>query len=212
MALQKQSENVEAFRGLIECCYALKRPEDVKRYLDQGLKVNPNNPWLREQSIAYDLTFGDPSKAVISREEIAKKNPESLGAQIAYAAAEWQVAQFYVQKAKPEESRDHTAKARDAFGRVVAKWPDDRLAYAYLADICTASNDFAGGEKFLKDLTARKAWSDLPEAFVLLGDYYFRFGKNEQADAAFAEGLAKLGNSKDEGVNLDTRRKVASFY
>jgi tetratricopeptide (TPR) repeat protein len=212
MALQNQSENLEAFRGLIECSYLLNKKDDAWQYIQKGLKVNPNDPYLREQEMAYQMSFGDAEKAVQKRQELATLNPDKVGPQVAYGAAEWQVAQQAAQKNKPDEYKAHTEKARRIFTSVTTRWPDDRLAYAYLADIATATNDFANGEKALKELAAREKWKDSPDPQLLLGDYYFRFGKFDEAEKAYNDALTKAPSIKDVAAVNDMRRKVATFF
>lgn len=210
IALEKQPENIEAYRGLIECYYSLKKPEEARRYIDGGLKVLPDNPWLREQQIAYYLNYDDPAKALAPREKAAQNNPESLGAQLAFAATQWQVGQHFAQKGKTDPAKEFADKARQTFAAIVEKWPDDRLAYAYLADIATYSNDFAAGEAVLKQLASRDKWKTQSEAYVLLADYYFRFGKAEQAEAAYEQALGKLTSQTDPSA-IEVEQKAAAF-
>src|SRR5258706_13275471 len=118
----------------------------------------------------------------------------------------WQVGQQYIQKNKPEDSKKYIADARDLFNAIVVKWPDDKLAYAYLADMATMQRDLAAGEKPLKDLVAREKYKDSAEPSVLLAEYYVRFGKLDDAEAAYKVALAKSKNSPE------MQRKVALFY
>lgn len=211
MALQKQSENIEAYRGLIECNYGLKKPEEAKRFLEAGLKVNPGDAGLAEQKVYWELSYGDPTKALASRQDSADRNPESLGAQLAFGAAQWQVAQHLENKGKSVEAKGVAAQARDTFTKVIAKWPEDRFAYAYLADIATYSNDFAAGEKALQAFAAQEKFKDGVDPSVLLAEYYFRFGKVDLAEGAYDTVIEKLKN-KTGDVVIDTVRKASSFF
>ncbi len=211
MALQKQSENLEAYRGLIECYYQLKKPEDAKRFIDAGLKVNPGDTLLAEQRIGWELNYGDPTKALASRQDSAERNPQALGAQLALGAAQWQVAQHLENKGKSVEAKGFAAKSRDTFTNVIAQWPDDRYAYAYLADIATYSNDFAAGEKALQTFAARDNWKDKVDPSVLLAEYYYRFGKFDLAENAYGTVIERL-KDKTDAVTIDTMRKAASFF
>ena len=209
-ALEKQTENIEAYRGVIECYYSLKKQAEAWRYIQQGLKVLPGNGWLREQEIAYFLNYGDPLKALQSRKAAATDNPESLGARLAYGAAQWQVAQQFASKEKVKEAQQGADEAKETFNAIVAKWPDDRLAYAYLADIATYKQDFAGGEKSLKDLAARESSKEVPDATVLLADYYARFNKVDLAEASYDAALAKV-KSRTDATGVEIAQKMAAF-
>ena len=211
MALQKQSENIEAYRGLIECNYQLKKPEEAKRFIDAGLNVNPGNAWLTEQRTAWELNYGDPTKALESRKLTATQNADSLGAQLAFGAAQWQVAQHLENKSKSAEAKVFAAQSRETFTAIVAKWPDDRFAYAYLADIATYANDFPAGEKLLQQFAARDQWKDIADPSILLGDYYFRFGKSDLAEKAYLDGLSRL-KVKNDAAALEVERKAAAFF
>lgn len=211
MALQKQSENLEAFRGLIECNYQLKKPEEAKRFIEAGLRVNPSDSGLAEQKIAWELNYGDPTKALSSREDSAQRNPESLGAQLAYGAAQWQVAQHLELKGKPADAKAFAAKSRDTFTNIIIKWPDDRFAYAYLADIATYSSDFAAGEKALKAFAERDKWKDSVDPSMLLAEYYYRFGKVDLAETNYDVVVDRL-KGKTDAVSIDNIRKASSFY
>ncbi len=211
MALQKQSENLEAYRGLIECNYQLKKPEEAKRLIESGLKVNPSDSWLAEQKIAWELNYGDPTKALSSRQDSAQRNPESLGAQLAYGAAQWQVAQHLELKSKPADAKVFAAKSRDTFTNIITKWPDDRFAYAYLADIATYSSDFVAGEKALKTFAERDKWKDTVDPSMLLAEYYYRFGKADLAETNYDFVVDRL-KGKTDAVSIDNIRKASSFY
>ena len=210
-ALQKQSENFEAYRGLIECYFEMKKPEEAKRYIEAGLKTLPDNSWLKEQQIGWELSYGDPTKALAARQATADRLADSLGAQLANGAALWQVAQYYTQKNKPEEARKYVQLALDKLTAVIVKWPDDKITYAYLADIYIFKKDFAGGEKLLKDFTAREKVKSLPDGSMMLGDLYARFGKIDLAGAAYTDALSKVPNRTD-AAGVEMARKIASFF
>ena len=209
-ALQKQSENFEAYRGLIECYYELRKPDEAKRYIESGLKVLPGNPWLTEQHIAYDLNYGDPTKALAARQAAADLNPDSLGAQLANGAALWQVAQYEASKNRPEDSKKHLQAALDKMTAINTRWPDERIPYAYLADIYIFKGDFATGEKTLKDYAAREVAKDSPDSSMMLADLYARFGKMDLAEAAYDSALGKVKNPTAP-PSIELVRKVAGF-
>jgi tetratricopeptide (TPR) repeat protein len=212
MALSKQGENLEAYRGLIECFYELKKPEEAIRYIEQGLKILPDNPWLSEQRIAWLLNWSpDPTKALEPRKAAADKNPESLGAQLVYGASQWQVAQHFANKGQSAEAAKYVEAARKTLEAVIAKWPDERIAYAYLADMAIYTSDFAGGEKILQAYAALPSTKDSPDAKLMLADFYARFGKSDLAAPAYDQVLSNL-RSRTDPAGIDMARRIAGFY
>ena len=72
--LEKQAQNVEAYRGLVDCFYALSRPEEAKKAIDHGRTVLPNNETLREMALLHETNYGDPLKVLTDREQILDRN------------------------------------------------------------------------------------------------------------------------------------------
>ena len=98
-------------------------------------------------------------------------------------------------------------KAHDGFAAILAKWPgQSELAYAYFADICTQTSDFASGEKALKEFRASTKWKDSPKPSVLLAEYYARSAKPELAEASFKEAMTLSHDAPD------VRAKLSHFY
>jgi tetratricopeptide (TPR) repeat protein len=214
-ALEKQSESIEALRGLIECHYAIGQPQEANRYIEAGLKFHPDDQYLREQRVTHDLNFGTAEQigaALAARAEAARRQPELVAPQLAYGAAEWHVAQLLFRAGKTAEAQPHVQKALDVFTAAKNKWPDERMPYAYLADVAAATNDFAAGEKALQELAARDKWYDSPDPSVLLGDYYARFGRASLMEAAYRAAQVKLEHAKSDSATNEVRRKVAAFF
>ena len=211
IALQKQSENMEAFRGLVECYYGMKKPIEAMSAIKEALDRSPGDNYFREQQIGWELNYGDPTKALEYRKGTAERTPDSLGAQLAYAAAQWQVANYFMGKNNIPNFEKYRDAAKGKFREIITKWPDERLAYAYMADISTNLGDFEGGEKVLKELAARDKWKDRSEGKLMLGDYFARFNKVKEAEEYYVDGIAKLENKKD-AASIDVIRKIAAFY
>ena len=68
-ALERISSSPEAFRGIIDCYYAMGRPAEAKSYIDRARRALPQNQQFQELEINHDMAFGDPSKAIAPREE-----------------------------------------------------------------------------------------------------------------------------------------------
>jgi len=207
-ALQKQNGNVDAFRGIIECYYAMGMPDDACRYIKEGLRGQPDNGYFQEQEIVYQLNYGDPSKAVPYRVRQRDANVDSLDAWLNLIAAYFQVAQVALNPSapNPQAAGDALRLARDACAEAVKKWPDERIVYGWQADVAVLANSYADGVNALQDLSRRPSQKDTPEAMLMLANYYQRFGKIAEAEETFKTVLART--EKNEGVIS----QMAVFY
>src|SRR5207247_4458727 len=123
-ALQRQSDNAAAFRGAIQCCYALDRKEEAKRLIDQGRSVLPENQQLRELELTHEIHYGEPEKILATVEDDLAKHPEDRNT-LARAARAYLAAGNRRLKSKPDDSADAMAflsKARELFSQGIAKW------------------------------------------------------------------------------------------
>lgn len=207
-ALERQSGNVEALRGLVNSYLSMSppRPDDAMTYIKKGRDLFPGDPWFKEKEVAWLLAYA-PDQAIAPREKEAKANPDEIGPQIALYAAYYELGKQKTQKGKYEEAKAPLQKAHDGFAAILAKWPGESdLAYAYFADICTDVGDFTGGEKALKDLAASPKFKGQPKPAMLLAEYYARAGKNDLAEAAYKDALALSHDAPD------VRAKLSRFY
>ena len=206
-ALEKQSDSVDAFRGIISCCYALNRPADAKRYIDQARRARPNNPEFKEVEIQYELNYGDPELAIPAREETARKAPDKpnnilqLG-QVYLASARARMAKAPDPNHPPAEM---FAKAKATFRSGMTKWPDEIAFYAYYAETGARSGDVGDSEAVLKELATRPLWKDKPEPQSLLGEFYAVAHRPAEAEVVF-RGLA----DKDP-TNADVQIRLANL-
>jgi len=208
VALQKQSENVDAIRGIVECYYAMGKPEDAYRYIKEGLHSQPGSGYFQEQEVLYQLNYGDPAKAVPYRVAQRNANMDYLDAWLNLIAAHYQVAQVALKPPtpNPQASGDALRQARDVCTEALKKWPDERILYAWMADLAAFSNSVADGEKALLELSQRPTQKDKPESLLMLANYYQRFGKIAEAEDAFKSALLRAGD-KGEIVS-----RLAAFY
>lgn len=191
-ARQRQPSNFDAFRGLIECYYALRQPAEAGRIIEEGRETFSSNPLFREIDLSHEVAYGDPEKAIEPRESMLKQAPDDPAANLSLAAA-------YVNTARnkynnePAKKAALLAKGRDLMAKGVAKWPDDVRFHSVLADILATSGDAKGGEKVLKDYAAGEKRKDRPEPWVDLANYY---GRNKQFDAQEAALRTAMDKSK----------------
>ncbi|MEO6436029.1 MAG: tetratricopeptide repeat protein [Tepidisphaeraceae bacterium] len=193
VALEKQSDSPEALRGAIECLYALNRPADAKRKIDDARRIMPGNPYFQELQISHDLAWGNPESAIAPREEQLKKSPERAPAMMALGQAYLATARARAGKAADSTKTpdEMFAKARKTFKDGIAKWPDEMAFYAYYAETGARSAQLGDTEVVLKQLAARDAWKDKPEPQLLLAEFYGIARRPADAEAAFRTVLAK---------------------
>jgi tetratricopeptide (TPR) repeat protein len=192
IALEKQSDSADALAGTIQCLYAINKPADAKRKIDDARRALPSNTFFQEMEIQHELTWGNPEKAVAPREEQFKKNPEKADACMA-------LGQAYLSTARNRANKPDTAikapemyaKARDTFKQGIKKWPDEMAFYAYYAETATRSGELGDTEQVLKELTARDAWKGKPEPQLLLAEFYGIARRPADAEAAFRAVLEK---------------------
>ena len=205
-ALERQSENIEALRGLIECHDALHHADEVKRYLDRSLELRPDDAAFREQRLQWDLVYGNPADAVKGAAARRDAAPASLDVWLRLGATCMQAARQSVQTGHTPEAQAYSKQARETFTEAVKKWPDEKLPYAYLADLAEFTGDFADGESALKALAARDAFKNSADPLLLLADYELRQNKPTEAEAALVEAVNR--SHGDAGVHI----KLARFY
>lgn len=190
LALERQPQNVEALRGLVQCSYSLRRPDDAKRYIDRIVELQPNNPAFKEMALNHELVYGDPEKVVAARQESLKETPDELRA--------WQaLTQTYMAAAKKKASvgdekgaNERFAKARDTAQEAFKKWPDDRGLALLIGEVSLQLKTPAEGEKVMRTLIAQPKWKDRVEPTVMLVDFYMAAGKPAEAEKELRQLIA----------------------
>jgi len=204
LALQKQPENVDAARGLIECYYSLGKPDNAKKVIEIGRSQSPGNGYFREQELLYYQNYGDPKVAVPPREAMVKYNPESVTNWTNLGALYLKVARVAGGKGEADEAEQFAVKAKDTLEQAVSKWPDDRTLYGYLADVALLRNKPSEAEAALQLLAGRDAWKDRAEPQLMLAEVYGRQGKLAEAESALRKAMAS--SPKDVEIELRLSR------
>ncbi len=200
-ALAKQSNNIEALKGVITCDYKMGKPDDAHRYIQTARQAWPNDPTFKDLEAGWEMNYGDPEKVIPAREAALKANserPENWGELgIAYMRTSFVKKQSGADGAAA--AKEYAAKAWDTFIKAKEKWPDNKVFAAYIAELAlTGNGDFAVAEDTLKQLTQRAAFKDKPDAWELLGVFYLRAGKADAAEAAMKQAVARSG--KDDST------------
>ncbi|HLL90872.1 MAG TPA: tetratricopeptide repeat protein, partial [Tepidisphaeraceae bacterium] len=190
-ALQRQTNNLDALKGLIDTYYATGRSREAGEVLAQARRNFPNDAAVREAELQHQQAYGDPTAVLPAREAAAEQQPDRPQPQAALAAAYARVAQDKASRGGADAAKPFLLKARDTLAAAVAKFPDERTLYAQSADVALALNDVAGAEAALKAYAARDAAKASPDADLMLADLYARTNRPADAEAALRAALAK---------------------
>lgn len=189
-ALEKQNENIDAIRGLIESYIAMNRPADARRYIDQGAKRYPDSPLFREMQLAYELQFGDPAKVLPARQEAVAKNPGAIESWLKLAQVQLVVAQNQRSKNDAAGAEASFAEARKTLTQAIEKFPEEMRLYRMLSTVEVDTKHFDEAVAVLKQLAAREAWKERPEPQLMIAEVQARAGHADDATATL-RGLAE---------------------
>lgn len=204
MAIEKQSENLEAYRGIIQCYYALGDANSARRYIEQGRRVFPRDASLHELQIQYDLNYGNPEQAVAEREAQQKANADNAQAWLNLGQAYLRAAQARANQRDSAGAQTWINKAQALFKQAADKWPDEPNFYAMQAEIALTTGQFQQGLDALNTLAARDNWKDRFEPQQMLGEYYARSGKIAEAENAYRQALRLSGNAVEVELKLSS--------
>src|SRR5262249_13933213 len=155
--------NTDALRGLIDCSYLQNKPEDALRYIAQARRAFPANAYFKELELRHALRFGDPDQAVAQWEDMKKQGPEGRANWMKRAQAYWRAMTTH----KSQNDGAGAKKFGDSLSALAEdatkKWPDERVFYAYMADLASSRGDMAAGVDALNRLAAQPAWNGKPE-------------------------------------------------
>ena len=202
VALEKRPNDIEAIRASVRCFYGLNRPDEAKRYIEQGLKLQPNDEQLRDMLVKHYLNYRESEKAIPMLQDAAQKNPSNPGTLKGLSVAYFRAAREKAITGDSVTAERYIKLARDTLNAGVATWPDDREFYTYLADIQLNSNDAAGGEKTLLALSNRPAWTQRPEPRLMLAEFYAKANRLDDAEKSMREALEISSNSVDVQLPL----------
>jgi len=205
VGLEKQPNNIDAVRGIIECYYRLEQPVVAKQYLDAASKNFPNDAMFRELQLAHETSYGDPEKAIAAREEALKAAPEEARAWLVLGQTYMRVAQNRATKKDEAGFKAFLAKARTTFTDAYAKWPEDRAFAAFVAETSLLSGDQPAAEQALMRLGNTKAWEARAEPRLMLAQLYARVGKFAEAEAFLRRAVEVSGN------DITACRELANF-
>ncbi|HEY8667348.1 MAG TPA: tetratricopeptide repeat protein, partial [Tepidisphaeraceae bacterium] len=201
-ALDRQSDSMDARRGIIECNLLMGRNDDAKAAIDTGLQAAPKNAYLAEQAIQWDLRYGDPTNAIAPREAALKANSEVPDAWLAMGQTYLRVASAKASKQDKAGSEEALGKARLTFTDASKKWPDEKLFYTSLADTEMAASRPAEAEKCLLALMERPAMKGQAEPHLLMAEFRAQSNDPKRAEEELRTALELSKNNIDVELRL----------
>ncbi|HET6247168.1 MAG TPA: tetratricopeptide repeat protein [Tepidisphaeraceae bacterium] len=199
-ALERQTTNIDAYKGMADCYEALSQPDRAYETINVGRRLFPDNVYLRERAMKY-LYDTNPVALVAERQKLLDANPGEPENYILLSSACVAAGQS-VYSRNPRQANAYTDESRDVLTKGVGKFPDHLRLNAALAEGLQNSGNPVAAVKILTDLIASPKWKDKPEPLLLLGEFYARNRKQfADADKAFREAWARTGN-KDIDIEL----------
>lgn len=208
-ALENQTNNPEALRGMVECYIQTRNAEKLRTYLEKGLALQgPARNFFVERGKEFQELY-DPVSITPFREKDWKDKPDELDAWVALAHNYLTVGDFYAAKKDPK-SEEFRVKGRDILTQAMApqKWPDEAQLYRRMAVSWLRSDEPEKGLKVLQDFAARPNSKDRPDADLFLAMYYRQaYGDKKLAEAEQHLRTA-LTKSKNDPI---VRQQLANF-
>ena len=181
-AIDRQTQNLEAISGAINCSYSMGDIRQAKQFIDLGRSVAQGNATFREMALQYELNYGDPEKVIKPRLEARDAGPDDetnwLNLASTYAAA----ARARTKAQDAAGPADYQQKARSTIEQAVAKFPDEPKFLAYFAKFAIESGDFPAAEQAALCFAGRPMQKGRPKTAIILCDFYDLAGKPDSAE------------------------------
>ncbi|MFN4243290.1 MAG: tetratricopeptide repeat protein [Tepidisphaerales bacterium] len=222
-ALRLKPDERGALLGLVEAAYALGRPDDARRYINDALQRLPGDRDFTRLAMEHDLRFGDPERSAEFRDrqitelmnradEVRKRMMAAEGEAKAQAEAELndlerllgetyaQAGQTFMQAAQARAARGDLQGARELAGRALTvltlaaeRRPEDVGVMGLLARVALLNPNPAAVEPLLRRMADSPGLSQRPEPMLVLGEYYLLLGRAEPAEASVREAIKRGG-------------------
>lgn len=204
-ALDAQPGNTEALHYGIELSLATNRGDDMKSLIQTAKSYTPNDPYLAEASLRYEIAFGDPSKAIEPRQKERDATPDKESTWLS-------LGQTYLEASKKATddaaAADYRKKAIETFTQAKAKFPESPGFGLAAASVMHEAGDDAGAQKLVDELAANPKYTENPNFLAALADYYLQVKNNEKGLAVMQQ---LLGSGKASDPNR-LRGSIAQIY
>ncbi|MDB5293960.1 MAG: hypothetical protein JWL69_5201 [Phycisphaerales bacterium] len=202
-ALDRQSTNADAYRGIADCYAKLSQPDRAREAIEMGRQRFPQDNELRETALGYDLTV-NPAAVIPIRERLLAEAPNEPDSYINLATAYIRAA-VKVAPVDPAQATVYSDKGRDVLTKGVAKFPTNIRLNGALAGSLQESKRFDDGLKVLTDLAASDEWKNKGDAYVVLAEYYLKAGNNADAEKYLRIAWDKAEKNKTGYIEVEQK-------
>jgi tetratricopeptide (TPR) repeat protein len=209
--LEKQATSAEAYRGLIESCYAGKKYEEATRYIRDARTKLPNNAYFQRVEIDHELNYGDPERVLPLVESLLQQRPDRPEAYLAAGLSYTKTAQRKMQKT-PEVARQWLGKAKDVYTQALGRWPLDRQVVGRYSEVCLVLRHDDDAEKALTTYSRRPENKGKSDPLLMLAEFYNRTGRPSHAQENLLQALSIDPQSKEIRIKLVSQLAVARDY
>jgi tetratricopeptide (TPR) repeat protein len=212
-ALDRQSDNYEALKGIVESYLALNQINSAEEFVRQGMRQQRLAVFFQEVQRRIIEHHRDPRLVTRDREEAIKRNPDVPRGYVALAENQIKAANWLIKNqndaAGIKEAEASMNRAAETLKTAVERWPDDIVLVGRLAEMYLRLEKPDQAVAALEALAGRERWKDAPEPHQLLANLYLRTGKAEAAVKANKEMETALAKSKN---SFAVRQQMVTFY
>ncbi len=205
--------NTDALDSLIRLHMANGMRDEARFAIREARSRQPNDERFVERELAWELRFGDPRRALPSRQQAAEENPDRPAPLLALAQVQRAVARDLGDDVADPEARQALEATRDSLTQFVEKFPDNQAiggVVQILADTQRLLGDVAGGEQTIVEAAELPPLQDTVAPALMLANYRATTGNREGAVEALANQLNAGVPDGESEVAL--RRRLSTLY
>ena len=203
-ALANQPNNIEALHGAIENASRLARSDQLKRYIDTGIKASNNDPWFVDQSLRYQLQFGDPTATIDPRVKARDASPKDPNKWLALAQSYAASANAKLAVNDKATADKYRKQALDVLSEAMKQFPEVPGFPLQAADLTVQSGDPAGAVKILDAMDATPAFANDPQVQLVRSEMYFNTNQVDHGRKVLEGIVAANKGGDDARVRLAT--------
>ena len=214
------SEAVEAFRrsltiapnslgaltGMLSALEAAGRFSEARPYIDEGLRLQPENDFFRNADRAFQIRFADPSNVIEARRIAARDDPASADARLDLGQTLLLAADASERVADEARTQERLIEAAEVFTQALHDFPQDlRMLQGLLAAVTRAGDEaLAAAEPAIQASVAspQAPLAGNPQAVILGADYFAARGQLPRAESLVRAALGDRSLSRDQKASL----------
>ncbi len=189
IAIDKQANNLDAYRQLIVCSYILRRPDEAFRYIQTARKLFPDDVALRDQEVVHYQRFGDPSKALPMRQAQLQARPELVNNWLQMGSAYFLAARAKSIAGDEKAASELLDQAIKALTMAREKWPADLTVSGALIELLGMAGKNDAAQQAAQQLVDQPSLKGKTAPLMLLADYFIRSGKPADAETTLRQAM-----------------------